>query len=266
MYFPSADEMAGTFWADLHLKITAILEKKPVLKTRHGRFRKIDEVKILVPKFSDVDGNLLLDDSDIDSFLSSHYPDASSNALRGFDAFRSDSQLERDLKVGAAGELFVFELLSRLSPSLTGWGEWNWQSSIRRYVTLHPDYADMAPWYGRETADMTYDDMAGEFTALLIDREYLGAEEWADERPKYFIEVKATTGPLDQPFFMSKHQYQRMRAIHNRNDFPEVYLIFRVFDICGGNLGMKVYLDPEQLRLDEGLVFTEQSWSVVPGQ
>jgi hypothetical protein len=56
-----------------------------------------------------------------------------------------------------------------------------------------------------------------------------------------------------------------MKTIHNSDDFSEVYLVFRVFDICGNNLGMSVYLDPEQLRLDGGLVFTGETWSVVPG-
>jgi hypothetical protein len=156
------------------------------------------------------------------------------DGLRVRGAFRSDSQIERDRKIGAAGELYVcciflashsiscpkltdfpqvFELLTRLNPPLVNWSERNWQSTIRRYVTVHPDYADMEPWHGRETADITYEDRAGEFTALLIDCGYLDAEEWADKRPKYFIEVKATTGPLGHPFFMSKHQFERVSAL-----------------------------------------------------
>ncbi|KAJ6063689.1 hypothetical protein N7499_012369 [Penicillium canescens] len=179
-------------------------------------------------------------------------------------AFRSDSQLERDKKIGAAGELYVFELLTQLVPALTDWSYLNWQSTIRRYVTIHPDYANMEPWYGRETADITYDDTEGDFTALLIDNGYLDAEEWRDKRPKYYIEVKTTTGPLRTPFYMSKHQYERMRAVHNMSDHSEVYMILRVFDIRGDNIGMSVYLDPEQLRLDGGLVFTGETWSIVP--
>ncbi|GAB1207249.1 hypothetical protein APSETT445_005962 [Aspergillus pseudonomiae] len=127
------------------------------------------------------------------------------------DAFRSDSQLERDKKIGAAGELYVFELFTRLDPALTGWSEQNWQSKIRRYVTVHPDYSNMEPYYGRETADITYDDTEGGFTALLIDHGYLATEEWRDKRPKYYIEVKTTTGPLRTPFYMSKHQYERLQ-------------------------------------------------------
>ncbi|KAF9887222.1 hypothetical protein FE257_010476 [Aspergillus nanangensis] len=190
------------------------------------------------------------------------------NGFDGIDirnVFRSDSQLERDKKIGAAGELYVFELLTRLDPALTDWSDLNWQSTIRKYVTIHPDYANMEPWYGRETADITYDDTEGDFTALLIDHGYLDAEEWRDKHPKYYIEVKTTTGPLKTPFYMSRRQYERMRAVHNRSDHSEVYMILRVFDIRGNNIGMSVYLDPEQFRLDGGLVFTGETWSVVPG-
>ena len=64
---------------------------------------------------------------------------------------------------------------------------------------------------GRETADFTYNDVNGDLTTLLIDREYLGHEEWQAERPKYYIEVKATTGSLDTPLFVSRNQYNRVR-------------------------------------------------------
>ncbi|KAE8133581.1 hypothetical protein BDV38DRAFT_274159 [Aspergillus pseudotamarii] len=180
-------------------------------------------------------------------------------------AFRSDSQLERDKKIGAAGELYVFELLTQLDPALRGWSALNWQSTIRRYVRIHPDYANMAPWYGRERADITYDDYEGDFTAMLINRGYLEAEEWRDKRPKYYLEVKTTTGPSKTPFYLSKHQYERIRAVHNRRDYSEVYMILRVFDISGNNIGMNVYFDPEQFRLDGELVFTGETWSVIPG-
>ncbi|KAM0280907.1 hypothetical protein ACHAQH_003796 [Verticillium albo-atrum] len=122
---------------------------------------------------------------------------------------------ERDRKIGAAGELYVFELLSRLNPGLHGWSRDSWQSTIRRYVTLHPDYQDMPPWHGRETADMTYQDVRGELTNWLMDHGYLDGEGWQDARPKYYIEVKTTTGPHNTPFYMSKAQYQRVRHAIN---------------------------------------------------
>ncbi|KAM0595814.1 hypothetical protein ACHAP0_004536 [Verticillium nonalfalfae] len=135
--------------------------------------------------------------------------------------FHSTSQLERDRKIGAAGELYVFELLSRLTPALHGWSRDNWQSTIRRYVTLHPDYQDMPPWNGRETADMTYQDVRGELTKWLKDHGYLDGEGWWDARPKYYIEVKTTTGPHNTPFYMSKAQYQRVRhAIDHSSGAP----------------------------------------------
>ncbi|KAL5362015.1 hypothetical protein BJX96DRAFT_153271 [Aspergillus floccosus] len=151
--------------------------------------------------------------SELNEALSGEEPSRRFEGFDGIDVrnmFRSDNQLERDKKIGAAGELYVFELLTRLDPALTDWSDLNWQSKIREYVTIHPDYANMEPWYERETADITYDDTEGDFTALLIDHGYLDAEEWRDKRPKYYMEVKTTTGPCRTPFYMSKHQYERV--------------------------------------------------------
>ncbi|KZF20943.1 hypothetical protein L228DRAFT_223072 [Xylona heveae TC161] len=182
------------------------------------------------------------------------------------DRFRSSSQLERDKKIGAAGELYVFELLSCLNPPLQGWSRENWQSTIRRYVTIHPEYADMHDWNGRETADITYNDTAGELTAMLADCGYLEYDDdWQNASPKYYIEVKTTTGPCHTPFYMSKHQYKRMRDIHDANDCSEVYIILRIFGLESNNIGMSVYFDPEQMRQCGQLAFTGETWSVVPG-
>lgn len=56
----------------------------------------------------------------------------------------------------------------------------------------------------------------------------------------------------------------QMRATHNVRNHSEVYIVLRVFDVAGDGLNMKVYLDPEQLRLAESLVFTGETWSAVP--
>lgn len=105
--------------------------------------------------------------------------------------------------------LQVFEMLSRVTPGLPGFSRANWQSTIRRYVTCHPEYSDMAPWNGGETADIVYSD-DGTLTRVFVDNGNLDAETWADARPRYFIEVKATTGPCETPFFMGKYQYARV--------------------------------------------------------
>ncbi|KAJ3546237.1 hypothetical protein NM208_g2100 [Fusarium decemcellulare] len=177
--------------------------------------------------------------------------------------FRSTEQLERDKKIGAAGELYVFELLSKLE--LPNWDRGNWQSIIRKYVTIHPDYLGMAAWNRKETADLVYFDNAGRFTNTLIKCGCLGYE-WYGARPKYYIEVKTTTGPCGTPFYMSGNQYQLMRRIHSNEDRAEIYIIFRVFGISSSRIGLRICIDPEKLKQDEQLVFREQpSWSITLG-
>lgn len=102
----------------------------------------------------------------------------------------------------------VFELLSTLE--LPRWSNENWQSTIRSYVRAHPNYRNMASWRGRETADLVYDDTEGQLTNTLIGCGYLDQDEWHNARPKYYIEVKTTTGPRETPFYMSNSQYERV--------------------------------------------------------
>jgi hypothetical protein len=99
--------------------------------------------------------------------------------------------------------LKVFEILSRLESRLPGFGRNNWQSTIRRHVTIHEDYYGMDLWKGAETADITYDDIDGEFTKLLVENEYLD-NMWIGAKPKYFLEVKATTKECGTRFYVSK--------------------------------------------------------------
>ncbi|KAJ4147327.1 hypothetical protein LMH87_001859 [Akanthomyces muscarius] len=191
--------------------------------------------------------------------LGGHVP-YSFNGIDVSAGLRSDTQLERDKKVGAAGELYIYELLSRLR--LSGWGLGNWQSTIRTYVRAHPEYVDLERWGLRETADFVYDDSAGDFTSVLIDAGYL-SEDWRSARPKYYIEVKTTTSHRSTPFYMSSHQYDLMQSKHLSQDRSEVYMILRVFGLSGA-LGMCAYLDPEELRQNGGLLFNALTWSVVP--
>ncbi|KAI1359962.1 hypothetical protein F5Y08DRAFT_349207 [Xylaria arbuscula] len=180
--------------------------------------------------------------------------------------FHSRVPLERDMKIGAAGELFVFEMLSHLNPVLPNFTRANWRSTIRKFVTAHPDYADMAPWTGRETADIVYPDVSGNFTSLLLDSGYFNRDNnagaWRAARPTYLIEVKTTTQSANAPFFMSRRQFQRVTLSNSQH--PTIYVIFRVFNVDKDSIGVRVYLDPEQLRRDGALVFTEQVYSVTP--
>ncbi|KAF9767546.1 hypothetical protein IL306_015275 [Fusarium sp. DS 682] len=177
--------------------------------------------------------------------------------------FQSTSQQERDKKIGAAGELYVYELLSQLE--LPGWGRGNWQSTIRTYAKIHPDYADLSHWPNRETADIVYSDTEGILTEILAAADILDGE-WATTKPKYYIEVKTTTGPCGTPFYMSGNQYRLMGRIHHSPDFSEIYIIFRVFFLLdSAQIDYCVYPDPKKLEDEGQLIFTGSTWSVTPG-
>lgn len=100
----------------------------------------------------------------------------------------------------------MFELLSKLE--LPGWGRGNWQSTIRMYAAIHPEYTSITHWSRRETADLVYTDSEGQLTNTLVEASILTGDEWAGKRPKYYIEVKTTSGPCKTPFYMSGNQYR----------------------------------------------------------
>ncbi|KAJ3566247.1 hypothetical protein NPX13_g7209 [Xylaria arbuscula] len=181
---------------------------------------------------------------------------------------RSASQVERDCKVGAAGELYVFELLSHLheGQGLPLFSRANWQSTIRKYVTVHPEYADMETWRGRETSDITYLDVQGTLTDELINKGCLTRDLWEGKRPSYFIEVKTTTGSCDTPFYMSKAQYQLMQDNTSwpNNANGNIYVVFRVYYLGQDTMDLEIYVDPEALRRTDRLKFQSELWSIVP--
>ncbi|KAK2592305.1 hypothetical protein QQS21_009995 [Conoideocrella luteorostrata] len=185
------------------------------------------------------------------------------DGLEVYAGFRSAGQLERDMKVGAAGELYVFELLSRIG--LPNWSRDNWQSKIRTYARAHSAYATIDAWPHSETSDLVYDDTEGHFTDMLIGCGYLDEDEWHGARPKYFLEVKTTTGPRETPFYVSGNQYRLIEQKHRLEDRSEVYIILRVFWLTSEKITMSVLLDPWQLKQDQWLLFKGQSWVVTPG-
>ena len=179
-------------------------------------------------------------------------------------------------------------MLSHLEPSLPGFSRSNWQSTIRSYVTSHPEYSNLSSWNGRETSDITYEDHDGTLTRLLIDNGYLTSEVTDGELPNYYIEVKTTVRSCEMPFYMSRNQY-RMVSINLSisNDVAitltadqmqrytksnvegrrgnEIYIIFRVFNLGGDSIGLKLLVDPESMRRRNELTFTAQTWSIVIG-
>ncbi|EEP80666.1 predicted protein [Uncinocarpus reesii 1704] len=166
------------------------------------------------------------------------------------------NQLDHDTRIGAAGELFVFELLSRLN--LPGFGRQNWRSSIRKEVRSHPDYHDLEPWNGVETADFVYNDSEGALTRLLVSQD-LAAPSWGSARPRYLIEVKSTVSTFNTPFYMSKSQFRRIHATPPLSEQSpnEVYLVFRVYHLGTGHERFWIYNGAT------GLEFTPETYSVV---
>lgn len=127
------------------------------------------------------------------------------------EAFATRSQ-DRDLfKIGAAGELYMFEHLKGLG--LPGFGLENWKSAIRDRVKLHADYHDIEKNNDRRAlADIEYVDESHRFTQFLTQRGHLAPTLSDSDKPLYHIEVKATpSSDWQEPFFMSKAQERHVK-------------------------------------------------------
>jgi hypothetical protein len=132
--------------------------------------------------------------------------------------------------IGAAGELFVFELLRcALGGSGASDGDQGqplsrevWQTPIRALVAAgHAEYAGMAGWPREERADIVIEDGSGDeaeagaaaatLLRLLVAGGYLDSEWTGRARaPRCYVEVKATMGGCGAPFFMSDAQYRKV--------------------------------------------------------
>ena len=179
--------------------------------------------------------------------------------------YGGQGRFEDNAKVGAAGELFVFERLRALG--FPEFGLENWQSGIREFANVHPEYIHLTNWQGYEVADFMYKDNTGRFENWL----HHTCPQFFPPLPgnktiDYLIEVKTTTGPCCTPFFVSGNQYRLMKR-YSLGDGSEkkttVYLIFRVYNLLSSNMAMEVYVDPWRLR-DDVLEFVADPWKVVP--
>ncbi|KAK7424161.1 hypothetical protein QQZ08_008767 [Neonectria magnoliae] len=183
-------------------------------------------------------------------------------------SFESDDQTDWQRMVGAAGELFTFELLLALKPKLPSFSRDNWQSVVRHFATAHSEYANLTKKTGREQSDIFYSDSTGLLTTLFIQRGYLD-ETWRRATPDYYIEVKTTMRNLEKPFYMSSDQYDLMQTMNQSQAYrkrKQLYVIFRVYGLNSGNIGLKVYADPMRAKEEQRLDFqwTNDSWVVTP--
>ncbi|KAK3985427.1 hypothetical protein QBC44DRAFT_384907 [Cladorrhinum sp. PSN332] len=163
-------------------------------------------------------------------------------------------------KLGAAGELFVFEHLKKLRDLLPGFSLANWTSGMRNCVDLHPDYATTDPWRGPGgESDLEYDDVTGSFTKYLIESNHLSTD-WRGETPKYHFGVHATPRLWNEPFYMTGEQYRKMKQLCAHEN--RIYIIFRVFKILTDEIDVKIYVNPAQLEVEDKLNFIVDKYSV----
>ncbi|GAP90428.2 putative ino80 chromatin remodeling complex protein [Rosellinia necatrix] len=169
------------------------------------------------------------------------------------------SKSERARKMGAAGELYVFELLLTLElPRFSGD---SWKSDIKELVSEHDDYKDIGN-YGAGEADIMYTDMEGVLTTAFIKNGYLDEAVWDGKKPRYFIEVKATKDGLGVPFSVTKQQRDSMKRMKNFKDhegIDAIYVIFRVYYIDGPGINHCIYVNPWQLVEDGHLCISKPS-------
>ena len=89
----------------------------------------------------------------------------------------------------------------------------HWKNNMRNLVRRHLDEcAEWPEWTEAETADLVFPDKMGVLTDLLIQNGYLEYRDWYDQAPNYLIEVKPTMSNRNKEFYMSTHQYTRVRT------------------------------------------------------
>ena len=113
---------------------------------------------------------------------------------------------DRDFKLGAAGELYMFEYLQGLD--LPEFSLRSWKSGIRDCIKVHPAYQGLEGHNDRSAiADIEYQDISGRFTQFLIGKGVLERGLWNNKTPLYHMEIKTTTNSnWQEPFYMSKYQ------------------------------------------------------------
>lgn len=112
-------------------------------------------------------------------------------------------------------------MLLSFGQPLSGLSRENWRSTIRRYVTVHPEYADMGEWTGTGTSSIEYYDEGRTLTVALELHNYLEREfgPYGRQPLRYYIWVKTTPGPCDTPFSISDAEYEKV------NPEPNPYIV-----------------------------------------
>lgn len=176
---------------------------------------------------------------------------------------KSETEQRREQKVGAQGELFVYNLLQEIL-QVDFPGEDCWTSELRSlaghgFTTWTPVNPD------GNYADFTVEDRQGKLTGWLSREHDVVVTTEAQKRTRitYHIEVKSTTGPCDEVFHLSNVQMQMAEAFSLRESREDVFLLFRVFDVdAPAGSRVRVYGDPFAMMQDGRLLVQANGWLV----
>ncbi|KAK4198575.1 hypothetical protein QBC40DRAFT_178509 [Triangularia verruculosa] len=139
-------------------------------------------------------------------------------------------------EVGYLGEKYIFELFGK-KHDLPNWsGEQNWTSSLR---SLHDMFSPFDQ--DRDHADFTYHDTAGAMAEALR-QEGVRVRQHCSTDTTYHIEVKSTPGRCETVFGVSVNQTRLMNKY--RRESNSVYILVRVFNVQGPNVGLRWLTDP----------------------
>ena len=196
---------------------------------------------------------------------------------------RDDAGSLRNEKIGAAGELFVYEKLRRLG--IQQFGYQNWQSKIRRHISVTNQYQTMSPWTGPDLD-------------IVVEDESFNVAEWLEESCqqglpdtllsldrgmiRFEFEVKTTIGACSDRMFMSHAQYQRVSPLRFRlspsrtsNNIPQmhrhhvqfdntktIFVLARVYDLLSPVPKLALFVDPTRFMGSTLLFNSETTWHV----
>ncbi|KAI1847927.1 hypothetical protein JX266_006040 [Neoarthrinium moseri] len=175
-------------------------------------------------------------------------PPSASPAKREFQN-NDRSTLEVWERAGVDGEEYMNGLFSE---SIKDWCTIdNWTSNLRKYCG-YPPFCETGG-----NADFTYVDKVGEMKKLLQNWMKKGTEALSHipEAVRYHIELKTSSGDLEEEFHLSGGQMRTARQCHlNRltDEAADVYVLIRLYNFRQVEKGIKVCVDPWS---DNGVAF-----------
>ncbi|KIW23153.1 uncharacterized protein PV07_11373 [Cladophialophora immunda] len=183
-----------------------------------------------------------------------------------------------NFRLGAAGELFVYEMLKHMLGD--EFGLQNWQSNIRYLVQAHESYRHVTRRSGPETADIVFCHQGKSVEFQFLDSWTTVSDVFQDWYPPWYrdsdnlsqtplewlFEVKTTLGPCETEFYMSPNQYDLMRELgtQEESERTRVYCIVRVYNLLSDKIGVRIYIDPWRFREGRLEFGTTDKWKVKP--